>query len=64
MEEEKTLAEIKVALDEIKNEITKNNKIIMQRLNSLYEYNEINDMRVRVFSKQLEMLKNEITKKN
>ena len=64
MEEEKTLAEIKVALDEIKNEITKNNKIIMQRLNSLYEYNEINDMRARVFSKQLEMLKNEITKKN
>lgn len=64
MEEEKTLAVIKVALDEIKNEITKNNKIIMQRLNSLYEYNEINDMRARVFSKQLEMLKNEITKKN
>lgn len=64
MEEEKTLAEIKVVLDEIKNEITKNNKIIMQRLNSLYEYNEINDMRARVFSKQLEMLKNEITKKN
>ena len=64
MEEEKTLAEIKVALDEIRNEITKNNKIIMQRLNSLYEYNEINDMRARVFSKQLEMLKNEITKKN
>ena len=64
MEEEKTLAEIKVALHEIKNEITKNNKIIMQRLNSLYEYNEINDMRARVFSKQLEMLKNEITKKN
>lgn len=64
MEEEKTLAEIKVILDEIKNEITKNNKIIMQRLNSLYEYNEINDMRARVFSKQLEVLRNEITKKN
>ncbi|MFR7873754.1 MAG: hypothetical protein ACLU33_00800 [Christensenellales bacterium] len=64
MEEEKTLAEIKVVLDEIKNEITKNNKIIMQRLNSLYEYNEINDMRARVFSKQLEVLRNEITKKN
>lgn len=28
MEEEKTLAEIKVVLDEIKNEITKNNKIL------------------------------------
>ena len=64
MEEEKTLAEIKVVLDEIKNEITKNNKIIMQWLNSLYEYNEINDMRARVFSKQLEVLRNEITKKN
>lgn len=64
MEEEKTLAEIKVVLNEIKNEITKNNKIIMQRLNSLYEYNEINDMRARVFSKQLEVLRNEITKKN
>ncbi|MFR3920045.1 MAG: hypothetical protein ACLTXD_02660 [Clostridia bacterium] len=64
MEEEKTLAEIKVVLDEIKNEITKNNKIIMQRLNSLYEYNEINDMRARVFSKQLEVLRKEITKKN
>ena len=64
MEEEKTLAEIKVVLDEIKNEITKNNKIIMQMLNSLYEYNEINDMRARVFSKQLEVLRNEITKKN
>ena len=64
MEEEKTLAEIKVVLDEIKNEITKNNKIIMQRLNSLYVYNEINDMRARVFSKQLEVLRNEITKKN
>ena len=64
MEEEKTLAEIKVVLDEIKNEITKNNKIIMQRLNSLYEYNEINDMRARVLSKQLEVLRNEITKKN
>lgn len=64
MEEEKTLAEIKVVLDEIKNEITKNNKIIMQRLNSLYEYNEINGMRARVFSKQLEVLRNEITKKN
>lgn len=70
-ENEETLAAIKEALDGIRNEqisikkeMEENNKIIMKRLNSLYEYNEINDMRVRVFNRQLSYLKDEITRNN
>lgn len=70
-ENEETLAAIKEALEVIRNEqisikkeMEENNKIIMKRLNSLYEYNEINDMRVRVFNRQLSYLKDEITRNN
>jgi len=70
-ENEETLAAIKEELDiirkeqiNIKKEILNNNKVIMKRLNSLYEYNEINDMRVRVFNKQLSYLRDEIIKNN
>lgn len=60
MQNEETLAAIKEELDVIKEELIKSNKVIMKKLNSLYEYNEINDMRARVFNEQLNYIKNKI----
>ena len=38
---------------DIENELQRNNKIIMQRMNKAQEYNEIDDMRCKVLNNQL-----------
>ena len=65
LKDEKTLAaileEINRSLDvvikgqaEIRNEITQKNTIIMQRINKLQEYNEIDDMRNKILNEHLD----------
>lgn len=67
LKDEKTLAaileEINRRLDvvingqaEIRNEITQKNKAIMQRINKLQEYNEIDDMRNKVLNEHLDKI--------
>lgn len=60
------LDEIKIEQTNIKKTIEKNNKILMQRINKMEEYNEINDMRSKVTNNELykiEMLISEINEK-
>lgn len=57
----KKLNEIKNEQNKLKNEINNNNKILMQRINKLQEYNEINDMRSKYFNEKLEYLSQKIS---
>lgn len=59
----KTIETLNRKLDEIMNkqkeieeELQKNNKVLMQRINKLQEFNEIDDMRCKVSSKQLNVI--------
>lgn len=49
---------------EIEKEIQKNNKVIMQRINKVQEYNEIDDMRWKVSNKQLNAILKKILEIN
>ena len=58
-------------LDEIINkqkylekELQKNNKAIMQRINKVQEYNEIDDMRCKIISNQLNAILKKISEIN
>ena len=44
------------AQEDIKNEIEQKNKIIMQRINKLQEYNEIDDMRNKVLNEHIDKI--------
>lgn len=49
---------------EIEKEIQKNNKVIMQRINKIQEYNEIEDMRWKVANKQLNVILKRVNELN
>lgn len=55
------LDEIKIEQTNIKKTIEKNNKILMQRINKMEEYNEINDMRSQYFNKEMEYIMQKIS---
>lgn len=44
------------AQEDIKNELEQKNKIIMQRINKLQEYNEIDDMRNKVLNEHIDKI--------
>lgn len=70
--EEQTLAEtielLNKKMDEIingqkniENEIKKQNKVVMQKINKMQEYNEIDDMRCKLLTSQLNAILKKIT---
>ena len=74
-EEKQTLAVtvevLNKKLDEIINkqkylekELQKNNKAIMQRINKIQEYNEIDDMRCKIISNQLNAILKKLSEIN
>lgn len=70
--EEQTLAEtielLNKKMDEIingqkniENEIKRQNKVLMQKINKMQEYNEIDDMRCKLLTSQLNAILKKIT---
>lgn len=70
--EEQTLAEtielLNKKIDEIingqkniENEIKRQNKVLMQKINKMQEYNEIDDMRCKLLTSQLNAILKKIT---
>lgn len=70
--EEQTLAEtielLNKKMDEIingqkniENEIKRQNKVVMQKINKMQEYNEIDDMRCKLLTSQLNAILKKIT---
>lgn len=70
--EEQTLAEtielLNKKMDEIingqkniENEIKRQNKVVMQKINKMKEYNEIDDMRCKLLTSQLNAILKKIT---
>lgn len=57
------LYEIEKEQINIKKMIEKNNKILMQRINKLEEYNEINDMRDQYFNEELKYISKKINER-
>ena len=45
----------------IENEIKRQNKVVMQRINKMQEYNEIDDMRCKLLTSQLNAILKKIT---
>ena len=50
------LQEIKLQQKDLMSTIEKNNKIVMQRMNKLQEFNEISDMRNRYLYSELKLI--------
>ena len=56
-----------LSIEEIKyleKELQKNNKAIMQRINKVQEYNEIDDMRCKIISNQLNAILKKLSEIN
>lgn len=52
----KKLDEVINKQKELEKELKRNNKVIMQRINKVQEYNEIDDMRCKILNKQLNVI--------
>ena len=60
----KKLDEIMNKQEYLEKELQKNNKAIMQRINKVQEYNEIDDMRCKIISNQLNAILKKISEIN
>ncbi len=60
----KKLDEIMNKQEYLEKELQKNNKAIMQRINKVQEYNEIDDMRCKIISNQLNAILKKLSEIN